>query len=202
MNKNKVLIPVIVILAVAVLAGGYWTWQRWEQQRTAEQFFKGLATLGGGNASDLQKLAEEMDKFGGGTAGGEEEAAQTPEEKFNVAEEIQVDSAFVRKANNDIRPIIKEVFGEVKISSFVNNYFGMGEESGMVEFTIKREATSSDINKLSAAFTSRGFTIITSGFGDGSGSLMAGKDNAQYTLSYESGGQEVTVIIFSAETTE
>jgi len=201
MNK-KVLVPVVVVLAVAILAGGYWAWQRYEQQRLARQFLSGLAGLGGGNASDLQKLAESVDALGGlENYGGEEETA-TPEENFNATDELQVDSAFVRKANNDIGPIIKEVFGDIKLSSFLNNYLGMGENSGMVQFMVKRAATSSDLNKLSSAFTNQGFTIITSGIDSGSVTLMAAKDSSQYTVTYEVGEQEVVVVIFSEIATQ
>lgn len=204
MSKNKALIPVIVVLAVAVLAGGYWTWQRWQAQRAAEQLLRGWATLGGlsgKEAEDYAKQLQGLEGFGAGNevAGGGEEREQTPEEKFNATEEIQADSAFVRKANDEIGPIIREVFGEIKLSSFLSNYFGMGENSGMVQFTVKRVATSGDINKLGSAFTSRGFTVITSGFAEGSGSLMATKGETQYTLTYDKDSQEITVIIFSVE---
>jgi len=202
MNKNKVLIPVIVILAVAVLAGGYWAWQRYEQQRLARQFLSGLAGLGGGNASDLQKLAENMEALDNYGETGEEERELTPEEKFSAVEDVGSGVPFVSKTKNDIGPIISEVFGDIKVSSFLNNYLGMGENSGMVGFVVKRVAAASDLNKLISAFTSQGFTVITSGVDDGEASLMASKGNAQYTMSYSSGEQEVTVIIFSQETTE
>ncbi|MFZ5363893.1 MAG: hypothetical protein ACOZAG_00180 [Patescibacteria group bacterium] len=191
MNK-KVLVPVIVILAVAVLAGGYFAWQRYEEQRLAKQFLSGLAGLGGGNVSDLQKFAEGMENL----AEEETERELTPEERFNAAEEIQADLPFVTKAKNDIGPIISEVFGEMKLSSFLNNYLGMGENSGMVQFMVKRAATGSDLNKLTSAFTSRGYTVITSGIDEGSASLMVTKDNIQYTLAYEAGEQEITIVIF------
>lgn len=204
MNKNKALIPVIVVLAVAVLAGGYWTWQRWQAQRAAEQLLRGWATLGGLSGKEAEDYAKQLQGLGGmgagnEVAGGGEEREQTPEEKFNATEEIQTDSAFVRKANDEMGPIIREVFGEIKLSSFLSNYLGMGEDTGMVQFTVKRTATSSDLTKLSAAFTSRGFTIVTSGVESSSSSLMATKGNAQYTVTYDNGGQEITVIIFSVE---
>lgn len=202
MNKNKALIPVVVVLAVAVLAGGYWAWQRWQAERAAQQLFRNWATLGGLSGKDADDYAKQIQALENSgllneSAGGGEERAETPEEKFKATEEIQVDSAFVRNANNDIGPIIEEVFGEAKLSSFLNNYLGMGENSGMVQFTVKRAATSSDINKLSSAFTSRGFTIITSGVDSGSATLMAAKDSSQYTVTYEIGEQEVAVVIFS-----
>ncbi|MFA5413563.1 MAG: hypothetical protein WC348_03430 [Patescibacteria group bacterium] len=202
MNKNKVLIPVIVILAVAVLAGGYWAWQRYEQQRLAKQFLSGLAGLGGGNSSDLQKWAENMDALSEIEADIEAERELTPEEKFNAAEELQVDSAFVTNAKSEIGPVISEVFGDMKLSSFLNNYLGMGEDSGMVQFMVKRATTASDLNKLTSSFTSRGYTVITSGVSEGEASLMVSKNNAQYTLTYEPGRQEVTVVIFSEEVTQ
>lgn len=200
MNKNKVLVPVIVILAVAVLAGGYWAWQRYEQQRLAKQFLSGFAGLGGGNASDLQKWAESMDALVDEENG--EESEQTPEEKFNAAEEIGLDVAFVSKAKNDVGPIVSEAFGDIKVSSYLNNYLGMGEDSGMVGFTTERVTTAGDLNKLTSAFTSRGYTVITSGVSEGEASLMVSKDNSQYSVSYSVGDQEVAVIIFSVEITE
>ncbi|MBI5072051.1 hypothetical protein HZB93_04175 [Candidatus Falkowbacteria bacterium] len=204
MNKNKALIPVIVVLAVAVLAGGYWMWQRWQAERAAEQLLRGWATLGGLSGKEAEDYAKQLQGLGGagaGVTGGGEEREQTPEEKFNATEELQADIPFVTKAKNDIGPIISEVFGDIKLSSYLNNYLGMGEDSGMVQFTIKRGATASDLNKLSSAFTSRGFTVITSGVSGSEASLMLSKGNSQYTVTYESGGQEIVVVIFTVEAT-
>lgn len=108
MNK-KVLIPVVVVLAVAVLAGGYWAWQRYEQQRLARQFLSGFAGLGGGNASDLQKWAENMEALVEEESE-EEERELTPEEKFKAAEEMGVDIPFVSETKSDIGSVIGEVF--------------------------------------------------------------------------------------------
>jgi hypothetical protein len=194
MNK-KILIPVIVVLAVAVLAGGYWAWQRYEQQRLAKQFLSGLAGLGGGNVSDLQKWAEGMENLAGEEADNEEKEL-TPEEKFNVAEEIGVDTPFVNEIKGEMGSVISDVFGGAKVSSYLNNYLGMGEGTGMVEFITKKTTTAGDLNKLTSAFTSKGFSIITSGVGDGEASLMMSKDNSQYTLTYTVGEQEIGVVIF------
>lgn len=192
MGKNKALIPIIVILAVAVLAGGYWAWQRYEEQRAAQQFLSGIAALGGANASDLQKLAEIANNLPTGETGGEE-AAQTPEGKYNAVEEVQVDSAFVKSAEDEIGPIVKGVFGGAKLSSFLNNYFGEG--TGMIVFTIPREVASGDLNKLNSAFTSQGYTIVSSGVEGSSGALTVSKNNVQYMMTFDIGGQELTIIV-------
>lgn len=199
MNK-KVLVPVIVVLAVAVLAGGYWAWQRYEQQRLARQFLSGFAGLGGGNASDLQKWAESVEALGemeNYEETGEEERELTPEEKFSAVEEIGVDTPFVSEVKNDIGEVLGDVFGGVKVSSYLNNYLGMGEGTGMVEFITKKTTTAGDLNKLTSAFSSRGFSVITSGVSSGEASLMMSKDNSQYTVTYTVGEQEVGVVIFS-----
>lgn len=200
MNK-KVLIPVVVVLAVAVLAGGYWAWQRYEQQRLARQFLSGFAGLGGGNASDLQKWAENMEALVEEESE-EEERELTPEEKFKAAEEMGVDIPFVSETKSDIGSVIGEVFGGAKVSSYLHNYLGMGEGTGMVGFITEKVTTASDLNKLTSAFTSRGFSVITSGVSSEEASLMMSKDNAQYTLTYTVGEQEVAVVIFSEEITE
>ena len=207
MNKNKVLIPVVVILAVAILAGGYWMWQRWQAERAAEQLLRGWATLGGLSGKEAEDYAKQMKALEdsgvwGDSTGGEEEKAKTPEEKFNATEEIGLEVSFVSNAKSNIGPIISEAFGDVKISSYLNNYLGMGENSGMVSFMVKRATTAGDLTKLTSAFTSRGFTVITSGVSEGDASLMVSKDNAQYTVSYTVGEQEVGVIIFTEEVTQ
>lgn len=207
MNKNKVLIPVVVILAVAILAGGYWMWQRWQAERAAEQLLRGWATLGGLSGKEAEDYAKQMKALEdsgvwGDSTGGEEEKEKTPEEKFNATEEIGLEVSFVSNAKSNIGPIISEAFGDVKISSYLNNYLGMGENSGMVSFMVKRATTAGDLTKLTSAFTSRGFTVITSGVSEGDASLMVSKDNAQYTVSYTVGEQEVGVIIFTEEVTQ
>jgi hypothetical protein len=195
MSKNKALIPVIVILAVAVLAGGYWAWKRYEEQKVAQQFLSGIAALGGGNASDLQKLAKLANSLPSGETGSvaSEGAAETPQDKFNSTEAVQSDSDLVKNAANEIGPIVKEVFGDAKLSSFLNNYFG--DNTGMVLFTIPREAVSGDLNKLNSAFTSQGYTISMSGIESSGGSVIAIKNNTQYMVTFDIGGQEVTVVV-------
>jgi hypothetical protein len=201
MNKKTTLILIIVVLVVVAIGGGYWAWQRYEEQRVAQQFLSGIAALSGKNVnvSDLQKLAEEAKNFpgGGGETGGEE-AAETPEQKFNSTEEVQVDLPFVKSAGDEVAPIIKEVFGGAKLSSFLNNYFGEG--TGMVQFMIPREAVSGDLNKLNSAFTSHGYVVVMSGIESNGGSLTVTKDNKQYMLTFDIGGQDVTVIVLSEAT--
>ncbi len=199
MSKNKWLIPVIIVLAILVLAGGYWAWQRYEQERLARQFLSGLTALGGGNVSDLQKWGETVNALGGmenyAETGGGEETQQTPEQNFNATEELQVDSAFVRMVNNEVGPLIKEVFGDEKISGFYGNYAGEG--SGVVSFMVKRETVSGDLNKLSSALTSNGFTVVMSGVESNVGAISATKGSSQYAFNFDIGDQEVVVTVFS-----
>lgn len=209
MNKNKMFIPIIVVLAVVVLAGGYWAWQRWQAQRAAEQILKSWAALGGLSGKDAEEYAKQLQGLGGNaglggetTGGGTEEAAQTPEQIYNAAEEVDATNALVLNAKSEIKPILAEIFGGAKLTQYLNNYMGMGEGSGMVQFTLKRMVASGDGNKLTAALTAAGYTIAASGKSEGTTSVTAEKDSKQYNFTFDDETQEISVIVFVTPTTE
>lgn len=203
MNKNKILIPVIVVLAVAVLAGGYWAWQRWQAERTAQQFLKGWAALGGLSGKEAEDYAKQLQGLANESAGGgTEETAQTPEQIYNAAEEVDMANKLVQSANSEIKPILNEVFGGAKLTQYLSNYMGFGENSGMVQFTLKRMVASGDGSKLTAALTAAGYTIVSSGKSDSTTSVTAEKSNKQYNFIFDDETQEISVVIFAVPATE
>lgn len=197
------LIPVIVVLAVAVLAGGYWAWQRWQAERTAQQFLKGWAALGGLSGREAEDYAKQLQGLANESAGGgTEETAQTPEQIYNATEEVDMANQFVKDTNTEVQPILAQVFGGAKLTEYLSNYFGMGEGSGMAQFTLKRMVASGDGNKLTTALTGDGYTILSSGKSDNTTSVIAEKNGKQYTFSFDDETQEITVVIFVAPATE
>ncbi len=201
MEKNKYLTPIIVVIAVIVVVGGYFAWQRYQRERAVRQLVGDLGNaFSGKNAGDLAKLAEEASKFAGETGnnwppeGAQEE--QSPADVYGGAEEVGGGGALVDKANSEIKPILAEVFGGAKLTGFFSNITGMGDDSGSVTFTLKRVFASGDANKLTSALTSNGYSITSSGQSDGSATILASKNGEQHTFSADNDSQELVVVVF------
>lgn len=190
------LIPVIVVLAVVVLAGGYWAWQRWQAERTAQQFLKGWAALGGLSGREAEEYAKQLQALANESAESEVEEAQTPEQAYNAAEEVSMADKFVQDTNTEVQPILAQVFGGAKLTEYFSNYFGMGEGTGMAQFTLKRMVASGDGNKLTTALIGSGYTIISSGKSGDTTSVMAEKNSKQYTFSFDDETQEIAIVVF------
>lgn len=89
-DNKKWLVPVIVIVAVIVVAGGYRSLQRWRAERAVNNLLnelgvdKNAAGLFGANINDLAgDIAREAAKA-------EAEAKKTPAEKFADAEIMDI----------------------------------------------------------------------------------------------------------------
>lgn len=196
MEKNKFLTPIIVVVAVLVIVGGYFAWQRYQRERAVRQLVGGLENaFAGKNVGDLAKLAEEASKIAE-ESGITEEAGQT--DPYGEAEEITTGNALVEKANSEIKPMLEEIFGGAKLTYYLSNVIGNDENSGSVVFTVKRPFGSGDAAKFTETIKSGGYQIVTSSQSDGGLSVLANKNGGQYTFGAEKDGQEITIVIFSS----
>lgn len=195
MEKNKYLTPIIVIVAVLVIAGGYFAWQRYQRERAVRQLVGGLENaFAGKDVGDLAKLAEEASKYVEESGIGDEGVQTDP---YFEAEEITTGNALVEKANSGIKPMLEEIFGGAKLTYYLSNIVGTDESSGSVVFTVKRPFGSGDASKLTEAITGAGYQITTSSQSDGGLSVLASKNGGQYTFGADKDSQEITVVIFN-----
>lgn len=190
--KSKITTPIIIIIAVIVIGGGYYAYQKWQSQRAINTFLGELGvTETGLFGANIGKIAEEMAK---------EEAMQakkTPAEKFATAEIINISDSGHNATANLINNIIKDAYGDAKITGFTSGYMGMNSGSGIIQYMVPRPLEMTDVNALKDQLTNSSFEIITATQQDNSASIMAQKDSASYTFGFNTDDQEIMVIIIS-----
>lgn len=207
MNKKTI---VIIVVSLAVIGGVYYGFNRWRQQRLANQILQGIygvntggllgkITGGGGNISNqiAQEMAKQAAKEEAQQKADEaKETAKTPEDKYNKTEEMATYDANSKAVADDAKEIMEKAFGKVKLTSISTGLYGGGVSgSGVVEFKTNRLTTGADLGALNKAFTDKGFQVMQSGIEDKNAGVMAGNDNVVYTVNFEIGGQTVGAII-------
>jgi len=204
-KKTKTI--VIVVLAVVVVGGLYYGINRWRQQRLVNQYLKGvygmnagllggLTTGGNVNEQVAKEIAKELAKEDAKQKVDEaKEAAKTPEDKYNETEEMSTYDASSKALADEVKKIMENAFGKVKLTSISTGLYGSVAGSGAVEFKIARLTTGNDLGALSKAFTDAGFQIMQSGLEDKSAMLMAGNDNVSYIIGFEVEEQTVAVTV-------
>ncbi|MDD4333193.1 MAG: hypothetical protein PHT51_03715 [Patescibacteria group bacterium] len=206
-KKTKTI--VIVVLAVVVVGGLYFEFNRWRQQRLANQILKEmygvntglLGGLTGGNGISkeiAQELAKEAVKQEAQQKADEaKEAAKTPEDKYNETKETAVVGEVSPIVASEIEPAIKAVFGETKMTSYGTGYMVSQNGSFGANFSVPRVVTADDLNKLSLEFKNKGYAVVSSSAESGSGNvtMMKGEEST-LTFSYSDNGetQEIEVL--------
>ena len=143
-------------------------------------------------AADIAEEAAKQDAADKKAA--EEEAAKTPEDRFNETKEVALTGSTASVVKDNIEPILTTVFGKVKPVLFSGGYMGQ-EGSFLASFKIPSVPTSEDFNKLTEEFTSDGYKVVMNSVTADSGNLMLQKDDITISISYESPeDQEIGVL--------
>jgi len=207
-KKTKTI--VVVVLAVVVVSGLYYGVNRWRQQRLANQILKGVygvdaGILGklAGNGNIKEQIAKEivqeeaqqkLDKA--------KEAAKTPEDRYNEAEEAATYDANSKIAANKAKAILEKVFGKAKLTAISSNMYGSEDAIySAMEFKIARLITGEDLGALNKALTDKGMPITYSGLDNKTAMITAGSNENAYTFGFEVGGQVVGVGIIKTNQT-
>lgn len=204
-KKTKTI--VVVVLAVIVVGGVYFGINRWRQQNLVNQYLKGIYGMdtgllgkltGGGITSQIaQEMAKQAAQEEAQQKNNEtQEAAKTPEDKYNATEEMPTYDANSKVVADEAKEIVEKAFGKTKLTSISTGLYGGGVGgSGVVEFRIARLATGADLGTLNKAFTDKGFQVMQSGMQDKNAGVMAGNDNVVYTANFEIGEQTVSMVV-------
>lgn len=207
MDKKTKMI-VIIVLAVVVLGGLYYGYNRWRQQQLANQILKSmygvnaglLGGLTGGNVPTqiAKEIAQQEARDAAQQkADAAKEAAKTPQDIYNATEEMSTYDANSQAVATRAKDILEKVFGKVKLTSISTNIYGADMAgTGFMEFEVSRLTTSADLGALNKTLTDKGLPILQSGISDKSASVMAGDPSAtSYSFGFDIGGQTVGVNI-------
>lgn len=194
----------IAVIAVVVIGGLYLGYNRWRQQRLANQILQGMygvntGMLGGipGIGGISNKVAQEIAKE---TAKEQikqkeeeaKEAAKTPEDRFNETKEAAAIGKMLPAMESEIKPVMEDVFGNVKVTTYGTGY--MGAKSFMATFKVPRVVSSDDLSKLSSNFETKGYKTISSGAESEGGNLTVMKgETISLSFSYGNNGIDQTI---------
>ena len=206
MDKKTKTIAVVVV-AVVVVCGLYFGINRWRQQRLVNQYLKGVYGLNTGMMGGLnsggkipdqvaKEIAKEMAKEEAKQQVDEaKEASKSPEDIYDDTKEMATYDANSKALADEVKKIMENAFGKVKLTSISTGLYGGVAGSGAVEFKLDHLLTGSDLGALSKAFADAGFQVIQSGIEDKSASLMAGNDAVSYVVGFEVEEQTVDVTV-------
>jgi hypothetical protein len=212
-KKTKTII--IVVLAVVVVGGLYFGYNRWQQQRLAAKILKNMYGVGSGKAGDitaqiagqlspdmLKKMAEEAAKEEAQQKTDEEkEAAKTPEDKFNETKSVTLAGKTAPLVKDIVEPRLTAVFGKAKPTLFSGGYMGQ-EDSFLVSFKVPKVITDVDINKLVEEFTNNGYTVVMNSVSADAANLLFENDKSTISISYEDPTAQEIGIIYAGKTNE
>lgn len=182
MNKKTLTVVVVAVVALVVLSGVFYGYNRWRQQRLANQ----ILGMYGVNTGLINNL-------GGNTA---VEVGQSPEQIFNSTSEMSAYDENSKAVVADARDIVEKVFGKTKLTAYTSGSYGVANQnSGLAMFKTSRLTLAADVSALNKVLTDKGLRVISSGADRESGSIMAGNDTDQYIIGFGIGEQDITVTI-------
>ena len=202
-KKTKTI--VIVILAIVVICGAYYGFNRWRQQRLANQILQNVYGVNAGLLGGLTtgKTQEQFVKEMAKQAAEDEakrimdeakEAAKTPADKYNEAEEMPTYDANSQAMATMFKDIVDKVFGQSKLTSISTSVYGSDTTgSGMLEFKTVRLATGADLAALNKVLANKGLTITQSSMSDKTASVLVESDKMTAYISFEIGKQTVEI---------
>lgn len=185
-NKTKILIITVIIL-IAII--GIWQLVLIKKGGTSYQ-----SSAKDNQKNSLTTEAQENSSYEltQNTAG---QKQLTPEEKYVAAETISVSNGEHNLTVEEFGNVIKKVFGEYKITGYTQGYMGMNSGSGIAQYTLTKSISVEEADSLKQAAEQQGFVILAMDKQLKSINIKAQKNGYSYSLSYNDGDQEITVII-------
>ncbi len=188
-NTSKVIIIAIIIIIAAIVI--LWLFLRWQNNKNSNKVVNELS-----ETKQVAQILESADNELIVDNNMENIVKQmTPEEKFAAAETINIQNGNHDSTIDDLGAIIKNVFGEYKITGYTQGYMGMNSGSGIVQYTLTKTLSIENADMLKQKMEDDGFTDITLDKQTESVNLQAKKNDYKYRLLFNQGDQEITVII-------
>lgn len=88
--------------------------------------------------------------------GGPVDSNNEAEQIFKQTVDVELPDSPARKTESEIRPLLKKIFGELKVNYYDNTAMGSG--SLIVSYTLSRLPTANDLNAISRAMKDKGYT--------------------------------------------
>lgn len=205
MDKKTKTIVIVVVAAVA-LGGAFFGYNRWRQQRLANQILANIYGINTGmmggltGAGDIQgriaqEIADQAKKDEAQQKADEaKEAAKTPEDRYNETKSVSLTGKTASLVKEQVEPQLAAVFGKIKPTLFSGAYMGQ-ENSFLVTFKVPRVITSDDANKLVEEFAKSGYVSAMNSIGADSANLLMDSAKATISISYENPtDQEIGVL--------
>ena len=184
-KNNKTII--IVVIAIVVIIGGYMAFSRWRAEHAVNSMLKNL-----GVDTNMQQLATQGQN--NDITSGDEGADLTPDQKFKAVESIEIGDAAHKAIADQIGGIVKAVYGDYKVSSFVSGYMGMNSGSCVLQYTVPKLVGVNDANSVAKEMENQGMKIVTNIQQDNAVSIMAQKDDFTYTIGFNKDEQVINAI--------
>lgn len=121
--------------------------------------------------------------------------AASPNDVYDSAMNLDLPDDASKAAEQNMRSIAQPVFGDVKISSFLNSF--PNESSLSVEYTAKRPTEQGNLNALQSILKDKGYTIDMGGITDGNATVTAHNGNTSLIFSFKLGDQKISVSLMS-----
>lgn len=168
MNKKTL---IIVVIALLVVGGLYFVANGWLKGRSIPQAF--MDTIKGVPQPGL----------GTGIVTGGGEVVKTPNNLFKETEEVVLSSKTLPFFTENVKPEVKNVFGEAKVTAY--GKYSYYEGSFTAELTVPRVITPEDLTKLEEFYAKEGFETTENSVSVGSGTLgMSKNDGTEIEFSY------------------
>ena len=95
-----------------------------------------------------------------------------------------------KAVEQDLRSVVRPIFGDIKITSFMNNF--PNESSLSVEYTAKRPKEQGNLNALLSILKDKGYTIETSGVTDGNVAVSARSGDKYLIFGFKLNEQKIS----------
>lgn len=116
---------------------------------------------------------------------------QVTNDAYGSAIDLDLPDDASKTIEKDLRSVVQPIFGDAKISSFMNNF--PNETSLTLEYTTKKPTNQGDLNALLSSLKDKGYTIEFSGVTDGTAAVTAKSGNKNLIFGFKLNEQKISV---------
>lgn len=109
---------------------------------------------------------------------------------YGSAIDLDLPDSSSKGIEKDLRSVVGPIFGDVKVSSFMNNF--PNESSLSVEYTTKKPTEQGNMNALLSSLKDKGYNVDTSGISDGTAAVSAHNGGKYLIFGFKLNDQKVS----------